>query len=144
MSRLTILLVGTGLAFCAVWPVVGGSFETATAAKNPHWQQAATLAPQGNATAASAPTDSPTPLTLADLLVQFPDLKSYLDKVKGLSADKLDLAELYVNVITLYKAKGVGAVSVFLRDSGLLDALHVPPGYLDCSLSTIRQGSMDC
>ena len=71
------------------------------------------------------------PTLLADLLADLPDLKSYLNRIKGLPADKLDLAELYVNIITLYKARGLAAVGTFLDASGLLDALHVPPGYLD-------------
>ena len=76
-------------------------------------------------------TSTARPQTLSDLLTELPDLKSYLDKIKGLSAEKIDLAELYVNIVALYKAKGPAAVGVFLSDSGLLAALHVPPGYLD-------------
>ena len=65
-----------------------------------------------------------------------------MDKIKGLSAANLDLAELYVNIVALNKAKWSAAVGIFLGDSGLLDTLHVPSGYVDL-LSVYDQKGLD-
>jgi hypothetical protein len=87
------------------------------------------------------PTFAPPP-TLDDLIKQFPDLKPYLDKVKDLAAGQLDLAELYMQVINIYKERGASGVATFIKDSGLLEKLGIPLNYLDL-LTAYDKGGLE-
>ncbi len=72
------------------------------------------------------------PTTLDDLLKLYPDLKPYIDSVaaKTQLTDQ-DLADLYKQIIKIYKDKGASGVAAFLKDSGILDKLNIPLSYLD-------------
>lgn len=71
------------------------------------------------------------PPTLDELLAQFPDLAPYLEKVKDLGVAQLDFAEMYGLLVTIYGNGGATGVATFLKDSGLLDKMGLPTGYLD-------------
>ncbi|MCC6973778.1 MAG: S8 family serine peptidase [Anaerolineae bacterium] len=71
------------------------------------------------------------PPTLDELIAQFPDLQPYLDQIKDLTADQLDLADLYKRLIDIFNANGATGVAAFLKDSGLLEKLNIPLAYLD-------------
>jgi hypothetical protein len=82
------------------------------------------------------------PPTFDQVLAADPDAKAFLDSIKGLTADKIDLAQLYNIIVKIFKDQGPAAVSVFLHDSGLLDLLNIPQGYLDL-LTVYNQSGMD-
>ena len=71
------------------------------------------------------------PPTLEELLVLYPDLTEYLTQIEDLTAEEIDLADLYQRMVTIYDAQGAAGLAVFLADSGLLDKLNVPASYLD-------------
>jgi len=82
------------------------------------------------------------PATLDDLLKQFPDLQPYLDKVKDLTSDKMDLGELYSQIIKIFRDRGATGVAAFLKDSGILDKLNIPLSYLDL-LTVYDKGGLE-
>ncbi len=157
-SLIAALLTGALLVYIAslAW--------TASAAPGKGPLQAPTFAQptdQGaNATLPSNPNATPTyvvpsviqdtgtpskfgpPPTFDQILAAEPDAKAFLDSIKGLTADKIDLAQLYNVIVKIYKDQGPAALSVFLHDSGLLDLLNIPQGYLDL-LTVYDQSGMD-
>jgi len=82
------------------------------------------------------------PPTFDQILAAEPDAKAFLDSIKGLTADKIDMAQLYNVIVKIFKDEGPAALSVYLHDSGLLDLLNIPQGYLDL-LTIYDQGGMD-
>ncbi len=88
-----------------------------------------------------APEFDPPP-TLDELIEQFPDLAPYIEQVSGQAVGDLDFAELYNQIVRIYEAEGIAGVATFLDESGILETLGIPLGYLEL-LPIYEQGGAE-
>jgi hypothetical protein len=91
---------------------------------------------------AVSPVKATPPPTLADLLKQFPSLQPLIDSLKGKDLSKVDLSDLYKNMVDIFNKNGATGLAVFLKDSGLLDQLGIPLSYMDL-LVAYDKGGLD-
>lgn len=71
------------------------------------------------------------PKTLEELRTAYPDLGPFIDKYKDAKIADIPMAELYARIVDIYTKDGATGVATFLEDSGLLDKLNIPLGYLE-------------
>ncbi|MCC7450623.1 MAG: S8 family serine peptidase [Anaerolineae bacterium] len=108
--------------------------------KTPPPDNGGTVSVDGTPVPANPPAVNP-PTTFDELLNLYPDLKPFIDSLPP-ELNGTNLADLYKHVIQIYKDKGAEGVATFLKDSGILDKMGIPVGYIDLLLAFGDKGDI--